>query len=77
MQINVCVTVKGWSSKVTEMIEQTNYNVTSCRLLDFPPLPPGKGVFSVLLVRNSVQSCFIIRQGQSTVGILLLVAQGH
>lgn len=71
--MHMYVTITGWSSKVTEMIEQTNYNVTLCRPLDFPY---GKGVL-FLLLGNSVQSCFIISQGHTTVGILLLVAQGH
>lgn len=32
---------------------------------------------SVRPVRNSVQSCFIISWGHTTVGVLLPVAEGH
>lgn len=41
------------------MTEQTNYGVSLNGLLD---LHHGKGVLSVL-VRNPVQSCFIVSQG--------------
>lgn len=68
------VMIKGWSTKATEITEQTSYSVTSSRLLDFPH---GKDVFSILPTRNSVQSCFLVSQGYTTVGILLLVAPGH
>lgn len=45
---------------LSEMTEQTNYDVTLNGPLDFHH---AKGILSIILVRNPVQSYFIISQG--------------
>lgn len=71
--MHMYVMIKGWSSKVTEMAEQTNYSVTLSRPLGFPHCKDAFLFFSL----GILFSLALASVRDITVGILLLVAQGH